>query len=323
MRPPRLRLLVLAVSERCDQRCVHCQIWMGPREDAGPSLTREERLRIVEEAISLGVEEVLLTGGEPLLSAELWPIAERLASAGVRALLTTNGLLLAGYAARVARLFDEVYVSLDGGPATHDRLRGVPSFERVAAGVQALLALSPRPLLVARCTLHAENLGEVEAIASGARAIGFDHLSFLPLDAASDAFGGRPEERRRLVPGARQVDAFEAAIRRLGTGDGFILEAEPKLRRLATHLRASGGTARFERPACDAPWWSSVVEADGRLRPCFFHAPVADARGGLLGARGSQPYRDALALVRSANPTCERCVCPKRRGVPLRERLFA
>lgn len=322
-RAARLRLLVLAVSDRCDQRCAHCQIWMGPPEDAPRSLTRDERLKVVEEAIGLGVLEVLLTGGEPLLSADLWPIAERLEAGGVRALLATNGLLLAAYAARVARLFDEVYVSLDGGPATHDRLRGVPSFERVAAGVQALLPFAPRPLLVARCTLHAENLDQVEAIAGSARAIGFDHVSFLPLDASSDAFGGRPEERRRLVPGTPQLEAFEAAIGRLGKGDGFILESEPKLRRLATHLRASGGTGHFERPPCDAPWWSSVVLADGRMRPCFFHAAVADARDGLLASRGSQAYQDALALVRSPNPTCERCVCPKRRGVPLRERLFA
>ena len=77
-RAERLRLLVLAVSDRCDQRCVHCQIWMGPPEGSPRSLTRDERLAIVDEAIRIGVEQVLLTGGEPLLSADLWPIAERL-----------------------------------------------------------------------------------------------------------------------------------------------------------------------------------------------------------------------------------------------------
>jgi MoaA/NifB/PqqE/SkfB family radical SAM enzyme len=319
----RLRLLVLAVSDRCDQRCAHCQIWLGPPAAAAPSLTRGERLAIVEEAIALGVEEVLLTGGEPLLSADLWPIAERLATAGVRPLLATNGLLIGAFAAQLARLFAELYVSLDGAAATHDRLRGVPSFERLAAGLRALRAFPKRPLLVARATLHAENASEVEAIAASARAIGFDRASFLPLDAASDAFGGRLEERRRLVPTTEQVAAFEAAIARLARDHaGFVLESPSKLRRVAAHLRASGGAGAFARPECDAPWWSSVVEADGRLRPCFFHAPAGDARDGLRAARRARGYSDALARVRATNQTCERCVCPKRRGVPLRERLF-
>lgn len=323
-RATRLRLLVLAISERCDQRCVHCQIWMGPQEASSRSLTREERLAIVDEAIRLGVEQVLLTGGEPLLSADLWPIAERLRGAGVQALLATNGLLLESYAEPVGRLIDEVYVSLDGASAaTLDRLRGVASFERVAAGVSALRQRSPRPLLVARCTLHARNLDEVEAIVGAARGVGFDHVSFLPIDVSSDAFGGRAPARRALVPDAQAVDAFVGAIARLDFDDGFILEPFEKLRSLATHLRASAGTARFERPECDAPWWSSVVEADGRLRPCFFHAAVGDARHGLSASRRSDAYEGALELVRSRNPTCERCVCPKRRGLPLLERLLA
>ena len=314
----RLRLLVLAVADRCDQRCVHCQIWMGPAESAGKSLTRAERLAIVDEAIALGVEEVLLTGGEPLLSPELWPIAERLKNAGVRTLLATNGLLIAVHAEALARLFDELYVSLDGVGATHDGLRGVPSFARVAAGIETLRRRAPRPLLVARCTLHAGNVDELEAIVAASRATGFDHVSFLPLDATSDAFGARPDERRSLIPSPTQVAALEDAIARLPRGDGFVLEDPAKLRRIARHL-----SGRFERPACDAPWWSSVVEADGRLRPCFFHAPAGDARDGLRGARESTGYAEALARIRAPNDTCERCVCPKQRGIPWRERLFA
>lgn len=323
-RATRLRLLVLAISERCDQRCVHCQIWMGPQEASSRSLTRDERLAILDEAVRMGVEQVLLTGGEPLLSADLWPIAERLRGAGVEALLATNGLLLEPHAGAICGLFSEVYVSLDGASAaTHDRLRGVPSLDRVTAGVRALRQRSPRPLLVARCTLHAGNLGEVEAIVDAARGIGFDHVSFLPIDAASEAFGGRAQARQALLPDAQAIDAFLGAIARLAKDDGFILESFEKLRRLATHLRASAGAARFEAPECDAPWWSSVVEADGRLRPCFFHAPLGDARHGLSASRRSEAYQGALALVRSANPTCERCVCPKRRGVPMLERLLA
>src|SRR6185436_14762461 len=56
-RPASLRLLVLAVSDRCDQRCAHCQIWMGPEAGRAPSLTLEQRLAVVEEALAMGIEE--------------------------------------------------------------------------------------------------------------------------------------------------------------------------------------------------------------------------------------------------------------------------
>jgi Fe-coproporphyrin III synthase len=316
-RPWRLRLLVLAVSDRCDQRCVHCQIWQGDAAGS-PALSLAERLAVVEEALAQGAREALLTGGEPLLSPDLWPLAERLRGAGARVMLATNGMLLSRWAAAVAARFDEVYLSLDGAtPATHDGLRGVPAFERVRAGVQALRAAGPQVHQVARSTLHAGNLHEVAAIVDAAAALGLHHVSFLPLDASSGAFGGVPADRRALVPSDAQVDVFEASLGRLETRGllgGFVLEDRERLLRLARHLRASGGGRRFERPACDAPWWSAVVEAGGAVRPCFFHDPVGDARDGLGPVRASTDYRAALRRIRGANETCERCVCPKLRG---------
>jgi Fe-coproporphyrin III synthase len=315
-RPSRLRLLVMAVADRCDQRCVHCQIWQGA---AGPSLTLAERLRVVDEAVAAGVEAALLTGGEPLLSADLWPVAERLRRAGVRLMLATNGMLLGRYAAHVSGLFAEVYVSLDGpNAAVHDAQRGVAAFARVAEGIAALRAAAPSLPVIARCVLHAGSIDAFVETVDAARGLGCHHVSFLPLDASSGAFGAQAPARRSLLPSAEQVDRFEAAVASLdlagGFADGFVSESPAKLSRLARHLRASAGEGAFERPSCDAPWWSSVVEADGSFRPCFFHAPVGDVRSGLAVLRQGDGYRRALTAIRGANETCDRCVCPKRRG---------
>lgn len=315
-RAGRLRLLVLAVADRCDQRCRHCRIWEG---STTPSLSLAERLRVVDEALAAGVSEALLTGGEPLLSPDLWPVAERLREGGVRLMLATNGMLLGRYATEVARVFDEVYVSLDGpNAAVHDAQRGVAAFGRVAVGVAAMRAVAPALPVTARCVLHAGTIDAFAETIVAARGLGCRHVSFLPLDASSDAFGGRADERAALVPRAEQLARFETAVARLAQDgafdDGFIAERPEKLRGLAGHLRASRGDARFERPPCDAPWWSSVVEADGSLRPCFFHAPVGDVREGLVALRKGAGYRRALSGIRASNETCARCVCPKRRG---------
>lgn len=312
-RARRLRLLVLAVADRCDQRCRHCQIWQG---SASAPLTLGERLRIVDDALLAGASEALLTGGEPLLSPDLWPVAERLRAGGARLMLATNGMLLERCAADVARLFDEVYVSLDGpSAAVHDAQRGVPAWDRVAGGLRALRALPARPRLVARSVLHAGTIDALAETVAAARSLGVDQVSFLPLDAGSDAFGARPSARAALVPTETQVARFEAAVGALGERDGFVAERPEKLLAFANHLRASAGARPFERPACDAPWWSSVVEADGALRPCFFQPSTGDARDGLGALRRGSAYRAALRAIRRPNEACARCVCPKRRGV--------
>jgi MoaA/NifB/PqqE/SkfB family radical SAM enzyme len=315
-RADRLRLLVMAVSDRCDQRCRHCQIWEGA---TSPALSLEERLRVVDEALTAGVTEALLTGGEPLLSADLWPVAERLHAGGARLMLATNGMLLGRYARDVARLFDEVYVSLDGpDAAVHDAQRGVAAFSRVAAGVSALRATAPALPVTARSVLHAGSIDAFAETIAAARDLGCHRLSFLPLDASSGAFGRQPRERERLLPSAAQMLRFESDVERLRRAgafeDGFVAESPEKLRRVAAHLRASAGQGTHVRPECDAPWWSSVVEADGTLRPCFFQPAVGDVRAGLAALRRSESYRRALSSIRSENETCARCVCPKRRG---------
>src|ERR1700731_1624157 len=96
-----LRSLGVSVTDRCNLRCNYCMpredyVWL-PREEL---LTFEEIARLVEVFTSLGVEDVRLTGGEPLLRRDLPKLVEMLAgNPGIRDLaLTTNGILFEGQA---------------------------------------------------------------------------------------------------------------------------------------------------------------------------------------------------------------------------------
>jgi len=114
----------------CQLRCTHCYSESGRR--ASRRLPREDMLRIADILVAMGIKNVQLSGGEPLLVEEMPEIAARLVAGGVRVALYTNGLLVNDENARTfGRLFHRIHVSLDGATASvHDRIRGrAGSFE--------------------------------------------------------------------------------------------------------------------------------------------------------------------------------------------------
>src|SRR6202166_2789991 len=112
-----LRSLRVSVTDRCNLRCNYCMpeeeyVWL-PRQEL---LTFEEIAQMVEVFTSLGVEDVRLTGGEPLLRRDLPRLVQMLASnSRIRDLaLTTNGILFAEQAEALhAAGLHRVTLSLD------------------------------------------------------------------------------------------------------------------------------------------------------------------------------------------------------------------
>ena len=114
-----LRDLRISVTDRCNMRCRYCM----PREVFGSDfaflnkdeiLSYEEIDRLAGLLISLGVEKIRLSGGEPLLRRDLDQLISRLALHDVEIAMTTNGVLLPRYApALSAAGLDRVTVSLD------------------------------------------------------------------------------------------------------------------------------------------------------------------------------------------------------------------
>jgi MoaA/NifB/PqqE/SkfB family radical SAM enzyme len=92
---------------------------------------------------------------------------------------------------------------------------------------------------------------------------------------------------------------------------GFISENPDKLRRLPRYYSALNGLGEFPTTVCNAPWVSSVVEADGVVRPCFFHAPLGNIHEQtleeILNAPAAVTFRRELDV--KTNAICKTCVC--------------
>lgn len=312
MKPRDLDLIILHVSSRCDQTCAHCSIWKGNAR-ASREMGRGAREAVIREAQALGARAILFTGGEPLLCDHIEPLVRLARNLGMSVQIATNGVGLKRAAAWAIECVDELYVSFEGPEPIYDGLRGRGMFARLSVSIATLAGKPRRPRLVARAVISSRNAATVDETTAAARRLGFDALSFLALDVTSEAFGGEPAARSSLALHPRDVALLHESIDRLaasGELGRFVMEDERKMRGMADFLGMN--PALHQPPRCNAPEWSSVVEVDGGLRPCFFQPVAANIRDlSLREAREGAGYREALQRLGPGNPVCASCVCPK------------
>ena len=294
-------VLVLNPHNRCNCRCVMCDIW---KRDSPQEISADQLSLQMESIERLGVKWVVLTGGEPLMHSDLFSLCRLLRARGIRLTLLSSGLLLDRFAAQIVENVDDVIVSLDGPPAVHDRIRRVEgAFARLEAGVAHLRTLSPEFPVAARCTVQRDNAGSLVDTVRTAHELSLTSISFLAADMTSEAFNRKPGTSPDLTPDAVVVNDQIERLIETGECGGFMLGSPAKLRRIVR---------RSDSPACNAPWVSAVMEADGTVRPCFFHKPIGrvDAVTTLFDVlNGPEAIAFRSTLDVATNPICQRCVC--------------
>lgn len=251
---------------------------------------------------------------------DLWKLTAMLRARRIRITLLSSGLLLSRDAARIVDQVDDLIVSLDGPEPVHDAIRGVRgAFQGLQRGLQDLRRAKSGFPVAARCTVQRQNIEHLCRTVAVARELGLQSISFLAADLTSNAFN-RTETwsavRRNLVelPDEAAVRRLEREIEALiaARHGSFIKESPEKLRRIVRHFRAHLGTEAPQAPRCNAPWVSAVVEANGDVRPCFFHPPIGSLRSNvpldqIVNGPEATAFRKSLDVA--TNPTCRRCVC--------------
>lgn len=309
-----LPLVTLYATDRCNSRCVTCDYW----RHSGSDLSLDAVTRLLPDLSDLGTQVVLLSGGEPLLNPE-WPlIAELLRSRGLQVWLLTSGLSLAKHAKRVAELFDSITVSLDGtNPATYAAIRGLDAFDKVCEGIRASAANGLAPGL--RVTVQRANYRELPAFVEVAKELGARQVSFLAVDVANPhAFARTSAASNELALGPDDLPHLQdclTAMESAYTDDfrsGFIAESPRKLRRILQYFAAVHGLGSFPAVRCNAPEFSTVVNATGQVQPCFFISGPSNlsSNHGLARALDDGAMRELRsAIAAGERRECKTCVC--------------
>jgi cyclic pyranopterin phosphate synthase len=288
-----LGALRLSVTDRCNLRCRYCMpaanyTWL-PREDL---LTFEELERVVRAAVSLGVHKVRLTGGEPLLRAELPALVARLAAiSGIADLaLTTNGTLLADQAVALrAAGLQRVTVSCD--TLQPERMKEFARHDKVSdviAGLDAAVSAGLRDLKLNTVAVRDLNEDELATIAMFALERGIEPRFIEYMDV-----GGATEWSPDLVIPRDEI--IERLAERLGQPEPLRRGGDPhapaeRWRFGGRHVVGivASTTAPFCRD-CDR----ARLTADGTFFRCLYAAEGFDLRAPIRA--GATP--GALAQV--------------------------
>src|SRR5688500_4312052 len=182
--------LRISVTDRCNIRCFYCMpdenVRFRPRHEI---LTFEEIERFARVSASLGVNKLRLTGGEPLVRADLHKLVEQLAAIpGIRDIaLTTNGILLEEQAQALKDAgLSRVNISLDALTAeTFRRIARRDGLDRVLAGIHAAKRAGFQKIRLNAVAIKGITEPEIVPLTQFAREQGMEmrFIEFMPLDA--------------------------------------------------------------------------------------------------------------------------------------------
>jgi heme d1 biosynthesis radical SAM protein NirJ len=176
-------VVIWNLVRRCNLTCKHCYSISADKDFAG-ELSTEEIFRVLEDLRAFRVPALILSGGEPLLRADIHDIGRRAKALGFYTALSSNGTLMDEAAvARIAEVdYDYVGVSLDGLGATHDRFRRLEgAFDRSLAGIRRCRDAGLK--VGVRFTLTQDNFADLPGLlrlveTEGVHRFYFSHLNY-------------------------------------------------------------------------------------------------------------------------------------------------
>src|SRR6202453_4247009 len=281
--------LRVSVTDRCNYKCVYCRT--GNEGAQYAELAIADYLRMVQLFVSLGVEKIRLTGGEPLLRSGLVEMVQELATMRTAYLpdgtstkhglpldiaLTTNGHLLEHLAQPLKNAgLSRITVSMDAvDEETFTAITRVPrSFDKVLAGIRKAKAIGLAPVKVNCVLLRGFNDGQIEEFAEFSRREGVvvRFIEWMPLEE------DRSWKRETVI-------TMDEIVERLNAHRPLVELAPHMASETAKRFTFDDGVgeigiiAPVSRPFCGH--CSRVrLTSDGKIRTCLFSQSDHDLFG--------------------------------------------
>ena len=315
-----LPIVILMPHSACNCRCVMCDIWKDNHNLK--QLTEKDITGLLATFRKFGTRQVVMSGGEALLNPNFFTFCEILRKEKIKITLLSTGLTLKKHVSNIVELVNDVIVSLDGNEVIHDTIRNIKgAFRKLADAVMAIKSENPDFRITGRSVIHRLNFRVWPEIISNSIDMGLDQISFLPADVSSHAFNREilwsDARQHEIIPDPVELTGIKMTIENICTNfenefvTKFIAESPEKIRNIYNYYAAYYGLNPFPYKKCNAPWVSTVIEADGTVRPCFFHPELGnihtESLDKILNSDNAIDFRKKLDV--NTDSTCIKCVC--------------
>lgn len=250
------------LSYRCNFNCLHCITSSHPRHDTSKELSTGRILDLINELSSMGVLEIAIGGGEPLLHKHCVEIFQSVTRSGINLIITTNGSLvselIASELSAIAPL--DVRVSFDGGPLLHDSIRGSGAYDKAMTGLSRLI--TGHVPATARLTLSSGGDEELPQLFDDLANIGTKKMKV----ALTKPIGRATDQGKHLV---RAIETAKTSqwLMKLGMERGMIVELSSEDFAVPV-LPIVDSKLRVQAPYCGAGFEMAYISATGRVTAC-------------------------------------------------------
>ena len=300
-RPPiHLKSIYFMITHACNLQCLHCYAAAGNRYPQ--ELSDDEILACLEEARDLGLQSLVISGGEPLIRRSLvHNIAEWAWDNNIDLTVETNGILLRREDIDIFKKYDvKVGISLDGSnPQTNDFIRGDGTFEKVITAIKLLVKNKLRVLV--GFTLMKPNINDAENFIDLVASLGIKWVDVNKLYLA-----GRALKNKTILD--IPIDTFIRTLIKMherGKLKGVNITFESAFTKLFSDKR---------REFCGAARSFITITPTGEVYPCFGFYALEKYKAGNIRTESLKTIWDSspsLNEIRKLNlndiPACRDC----------------
>ena len=276
---------ILNINTLCNSRCIGCDFWK--KGSMQLQLDINDITKFVNYAKSIGMKQIMISGGEPLLHSNIVEVVKMINLAKINIMFNTNGILLKEKIDKIAPYVGHIVISMDSSNREgYLKIRGVDKFYKIIEAIKYVREKYPKIIITLRITVMKYNLNDIFNIARLAESLGC-RVGINPVDTFSDNFLRSNLDEidvKNLIPNNKEINEFLNLLDK----DKLMNVDRPndatwtrdKFKKLTDYFKDINEGKLFENGtcACTIPYTGIILEANGDLKRCFYSKPIVNIK---------------------------------------------
>lgn len=261
--------VTITLTSKCNLKCIMCDHWKLKCQE---ELSLKEIKSLIDQIKNWGVKEIELSGGEPFMRKDIWDVISYASSKGLGMNITTNGTLLNKKDTEklLSYKVNRLQISLDGIGKTQDRIRGAKgTYKTIIETVKRLDALRKQKSLDikinATTVIMQQNLHELTRLVHATKGIGFDSITFQPVNDSNLAIGKKKDPNPLRVNDPQKLDEQINQLIELRKKDDYIGNPTRYLESITDYFRHKP----LRSIKCYSGFIGAIVTPQGKIWTCM------------------------------------------------------